>query len=78
MRSGDHAALGPGWYAVSVNYLTGYRYFETDEPVYAYFQQLEPVASAGYSIYIYHVTPDDVDKFKSTLEVPTSVDEPSK
>lgn len=43
----------PGWYGVSVNYL----YHRSRR--YCYFLDFEPAASAGYSIYIYHITPDD-------------------
>ncbi len=49
--------LQPGWHAISVNYLRGYHYFENDEPYYTYFQEMRPAARAGYSIYIYNVTP---------------------
>ena len=40
----------PGWYVVSVNYLYG------RSSRYRYFLDFEPAASAGYSIYIYHIT----------------------
>jgi len=42
----------PGWYALSVNYLYD------RERQYRYFLNYEPVARAGYSIYIYHITPE--------------------
>ncbi len=47
--------LGPrsGWYAVSVNYLYG------RSRQYRYFLRFKPVASAGYSIYIYHIGLDE-------------------
>ncbi|MBA3316205.1 MAG: glycosyltransferase family 39 protein [Planctomycetaceae bacterium] len=47
--------LRPGWYAVSINYVHGYRYFDGDQPVYGYFARLVPVDYAGYSIAIYRV-----------------------
>lgn len=47
--------LEPGWYAISVNHLYGYKHYESDEPVYTYFQRFTPVAKAGYSIYIYKI-----------------------
>ena len=46
----------PGWYALSVNYLYD------REGQYRYFLNFEPVARAGYSIYIYHLTPADVER----------------
>ena len=45
----------PGWYALSVNYL----YDRSGQ--YRYFLNFEPVARAGYSIYIYHITLEDMD-----------------
>lgn len=50
----------PGWYALSVNEL----YNRTGQ--YRYFLQMEPIAMAGYSIYIYHVTPDQVRRLRPT------------
>jgi len=56
--------IPPGWYAVSVNFVRGYPWFAykgdgteghlAQERLVA-FQKLQPVAIAGYSIYIYHV-----------------------
>jgi hypothetical protein len=54
----------PGWYAVSVNFVAGMPYHVYDGAgnrmaipagAYRYFQAMEPVAKAGYSIFIYHV-----------------------
>jgi len=50
----------PGWYALSVNYLYD------REKQYRYFLNFEPVARAGYSIYIYHLTPVDVERVRHT------------
>ena len=55
-RATDHLGPKPGWYAVSVNYLYG------RDRQYRYFLDFEPVASAGYSIYIYHITHDDANR----------------
>jgi hypothetical protein len=46
--------LRSGWYALSVNHIYG------EESQYRYFLNFEPVAMAGYSIYIYHLTSDDI------------------
>ena len=54
----------PGWYAVSVNYLYG------RSRQYRYFLDFEPAASAGYSIYIYHVTLEDANRVRRELELP--------
>ena len=56
--------IPPGWYAISVNFVRGFPYFtyngsgakvSLSQGALAGFQKLEPVARAGYSIYIYHV-----------------------
>ncbi len=62
----DSLGPQPGWFAVSVNYVYGYRHDDSDLPRYTYFQDLEPVGRAGYSIYIYHVTPEDVELLRKT------------
>lgn len=49
--------LPPGWYAVSVNHLR--QDFRMRRPAYARFLRAKPVAMAGYSVYIYHITEDD-------------------
>jgi 4-amino-4-deoxy-L-arabinose transferase-like glycosyltransferase len=49
----------PGWYALSVNYIYNC------EKQYQYFLNFEPVTMMGYSIYIYHITQDDIDKLRS-------------
>jgi hypothetical protein len=69
----------PGWYAISVNFLRGYRFFVVDpqgewimltEPHLTYFRRLRPVARAGYSIYVYHLTPDDANRLRHELGYP--------
>lgn len=49
----------PGWFAVSVNHL----YSRQGE--YRYFLDFIPVDMVGLSVYIYHITQEDVNKFKS-------------
>lgn len=53
----------PGWYVVSVNYL-----YDRSRR-YCYFLDFEPAASAGYSIYIYHITPDDANRVRGQLRL---------
>lgn len=57
------AAIGPkpGWYAVSVNEIFG------RSQRYRYFLNFEPVAMAGYSIHIYHVTLDEANRVRREL-----------
>lgn len=56
--------LKPGWYAVSVNFLRGYswrallgngRFINVPEGACTQLLEREPVATAGYSIYIYKI-----------------------
>jgi hypothetical protein len=60
----------PGWYAISVNHLHG----RTKE--YEYFLEFEPVAMAGYSIYIYHLTPERVNPARRKLGLPAAIPSP--
>ncbi|MDR0336602.1 MAG: glycosyltransferase family 39 protein [Planctomycetaceae bacterium] len=55
--------LQPGWYALSVNDLYN------REKQYRHFLHLKPVARVGYSMYIYHVTPEDANRVRTeTME----------
>lgn len=65
-RRGD-SLLEPGWYAISTSYLRGVP-FPSPQGAFTYFQQLEPVAFAGYSIYIYHVSETDVQRIAAALQ----------
>jgi hypothetical protein len=51
----------PGWYAISVNEL------HRRDHQYDYFLRFEPVAMAGYSIYIYHVTLEEANRVRREL-----------
>jgi hypothetical protein len=59
----DANALGPlpGWYALSVNEIYG------PSQQYRYFLNFRPVAMAGYSIYIYHITIDEANRVRREL-----------
>ncbi|MGH7202577.1 MAG: hypothetical protein ACREJB_18365, partial [Planctomycetaceae bacterium] len=46
----------------------GVRQLETG--CYSYFQEFEPVAMAGYSIYIYHITPEEADRVRRGIGLP--------
>ncbi|MDR1959576.1 MAG: hypothetical protein LBQ54_11150 [Planctomycetaceae bacterium] len=48
----------PGWYALSVNSLYG------REKQYRYFLDFAPVDTAGYSIYIYRITLEEVNRVR--------------
>ena len=55
----------PGWYALSVNEIYG------QSPQYRYFLNFRPVAMAGYSIYIYHITVDEANRVRRAMGLRT-------
>ena len=66
----------PGWYAVSVNFVQGrpHTVCEPDGHVrsvdlyeFGYFQFFKPVASIGYSIDLYYLSPADVGRWYAEL-----------
>lgn len=62
-QSGDRLDLEPGWYAISVCHLFGYKDAEFCAMAdYTYFRRFVPCAMAGYSIYIYHLTAEAIDR----------------
>lgn len=50
--------LAAGWYAISVNLVYG-------NPGYSYFRRFRPVSMAGYSIYIYHLSSEEIECARS-------------
>ena len=71
----------PGWYAIDVNHLHGINGMVVDECGelrnltsehldYSYFQLLQPVATAGYSVYIYDVTLGEAERVRRELGMP--------
>ncbi|NQT14213.1 MAG: glycosyltransferase family 39 protein [Planctomycetes bacterium] len=54
----------PGWYALDVRQIIHH------EKEFAYFQQFEPVALAGYSIRIYHITREQANRVRQELGMP--------
>ena len=71
----------PGWYAVDVHHLHGARLAASDGHGgwqamsrdgcdLTYFARFEPVATAGYSIYIYHITPGEANRVRRQLGLP--------
>jgi 4-amino-4-deoxy-L-arabinose transferase-like glycosyltransferase len=80
--SADQRALGPlpGWYAVSVYYLHGPPRIDSggqggpDRPHQerfglTYFRRFRPIAKVGYSIYVYHITPDEANRVRRELQL---------
>jgi 4-amino-4-deoxy-L-arabinose transferase-like glycosyltransferase len=69
----------PGWYAVSVNLLCGMAWRAYDKRgqrtyhprnAYSYFRLFRPVAKAGYSIFIYHITPEEANRVRAQFGLP--------
>jgi len=54
----------PGWHALSVNKIRG------QGREYEYFLRFEPVAMAGYSIYVYHISLDEANRVRGELGLP--------
>lgn len=54
-HNSDHLQPPPGWYAISVNDLMGYRRYGRDKPLCVAFQNRTPVDRIGYSIFLYRV-----------------------
>jgi hypothetical protein len=69
----------PGWYAISVSNVYGYpavsgpdmtpKEFEASSS-YRYFRLATPVCMVGHSIYIYHLSSDDVDRIRREIGAP--------
>ncbi len=81
IKSGDWDRYGPrpGWHAVSVNLVVGLPFWTTDEngesrptkeDEFGYFRLFDPVAKAGYSIFIYHITQDQANEARKKLGLP--------
>jgi hypothetical protein len=69
----------PGYYAVSVNHLRGTEFVVPDghgelhhtwRGDYEYFRLFRPIARAGYSIYIYHITPAEAEAVRRRIGLP--------
>lgn len=59
-----HSHIPLGWYAVSVNIIY------SQNGTYDFLKNFTPVAYAGYSIYIYHITEDEVNRVRNELGLP--------
>ncbi len=77
----DAVELGPhpGWYAVSVSMRQGLEFSAPDGKggypwfalnSFSYFQRFKPVGHAGWSIYIYHITPEECARVREKMGLP--------
>jgi hypothetical protein len=84
-RSGPAKSLTPGLYAVSASVVHGlpwtfydpapspktwYPAWKGSEDAYGYFRRLRPFAKVGYSIFLYRVTEDDVERLRPLWDSP--------
>jgi len=66
----------PGWYALGVTFLHGDDHPQRGTiglawvPYCGYFRHFQPVATAGYSVYVYHVTIDEANRVRGELGLP--------
>ncbi len=60
-RSDARHGPKPGWYALSLKYI-----YSRDRN-FRYFLGVEPVAMAGYSIHVYHITLEDANRMRREL-----------
>lgn len=69
----------PGWFALSVNCIGGAGFGGYDgagDPtafrpgVFQYFRHFTPMAKVGYSIFIYHITQEEVNRFRVPIDQP--------
>lgn len=78
--SGRDHTIGPlpGWYAVDASFVHGLRKqlpdgeggwnaFWEGHCDFTYFSKFQPIAKAGYSIFIYHITPKEANRVRQDL-----------
>jgi hypothetical protein len=68
----DRAVCGPqpGWHAVSVNHLCGYRHTGEADRTWTYLQRFRPFDRPSYSIYIYYLGPEEVRRTREQMGLP--------
>jgi hypothetical protein len=62
----------PGYWAIDVNFVAGstFRIGGKSPGVYIYFQRFTPIDKAGYSIFIYHITPEEANRVRAEMGLP--------
>jgi hypothetical protein len=77
--SAEEVGPHPGYFAVSVNFLHGMEFSVADGTGdfkgvaiddFAYFRRFNPIAKAGYSIYIYHITLEQAEAARREMGLP--------
>jgi hypothetical protein len=81
----ESGSPAPGWFAVSANFVCGLPYLAPDGTggyryipagAYRYFQRFQPVARAGRTIFIYHLTRDETAPRGAALGGPPTEADP--
>jgi len=74
LQNGELQLLKPGKYAIGITQLQGYGHASPNgtggmqgaiHGAYTYFQEFEAVDSAGYSMLLYDITPEDIASSKT-------------
>jgi glutamine amidotransferase-like uncharacterized protein len=60
-RNSDPEGPVPGWHAIDIQWIWDRK------REFRYFLEFAPVATVGYSIYVYHITPDEANRVRRTL-----------
>jgi len=60
----DQTGPLPGWYAIFASELYA------RHGRYAYFHRFEPIERVGYTVFIYHITPDEANRVRRDLGLP--------
>ena len=76
----DQLGPQPGYFALSVNFLRGAQFSAPDgqggwrgigrHDALTYFRRFRPIARAGYSMYIYHIMPEQANRVRRELGLP--------
>jgi Dolichyl-phosphate-mannose-protein mannosyltransferase len=61
--------LEPGFYAISVNDLYAYKHFGDEDDSFSYLRDFSPIARAGYSISIYHLTDETIERIPAGFRI---------
>ena len=69
LRPGSKTGPVPGWHAVSINVLYGYKHLGHETDQYAYLRPVAPAARIGYSIMIYHLSLEDANRLRRDLGI---------
>jgi hypothetical protein len=67
VRAASELGPVPGWHAISINDLYGYKHLGHETDQYSYLRQVGPAVRIGYSIMIYYISPGDANRMRRQL-----------